>query len=111
MQIEGFKPAGIYYDKKYFPWGFSKSGDFTIAQAKILEIYGKRLLALEQKEISPESREEKRFVAVCDRDKAASSSLEIAWEKYRTVIEQKSSTHTFNRGKASSGDKDKPIEL
>jgi len=100
VQIDGFKPTGIYYDRKNFPWGFSKSGDFTIAQAKILEIYGKQLLALEQKEISPKTREEKQFVAVCNGEKAASSSLEIVWEKYRTVIEQRSSTRTFNRGKA-----------
>ena len=109
MQIEGFKPTGIYSDKKNFPWGFSKSGDFTIDQAKILEIYGKRLLALEQKEISPETQEEKRFVAVCDGDKVASSSLEITWEKYRTVIKQKSPTHTFNRSKIISGDKETSI--
>ena len=95
MEIEGFKLFGIYTDTKNFPWGFSKSGDFTIAEAEILTKYGKTLLALENKERAPTSQEQKQFVAVCEGKKAASSSVELAWAKYRSLTEKKGVVSAF----------------
>jgi len=95
MEIEGFKPSGVYSDTKNFPWGFSKSGDFTIAQSDILQKYGKVLLALENKEKAPLTPEEKRFIAVCSGKKTASSPLELAWMKYRSLTGRKNVVSAF----------------
>jgi len=104
MAIDGFKSFGIFSDTKNFPWGFKKSGDFTIAQAEILEKYGKALRALENKESPPATQEEKQFVAVCNGKAAASSPVELAWLKYRSLTEKKVVASAFGTIKVEPKD-------
>ena len=54
--------AKPYIDRQKFPYGFRKSGDFSITEADLLTNYGKTLLGLESGELLPESEDEKHFV-------------------------------------------------
>lgn len=54
--IHGFIFTDKFYDDVHFPHGFGKSGDFTIAEAKLLTDIGKRLIALEQGLSKPENQ-------------------------------------------------------
>ena len=104
MKIEGFKLFGFYSDTKNFPWGFKKSGDFTITEAEILQTHGKVLLTLENKEKAPATQEEKRFIAVCRGEKIASSPVELAWAKYRSLTEKKGVVSAFGTLKVEPKD-------
>ncbi len=65
-----------------FPYGFKKSGDFSIVEAHILTTYGDTLSALESAELQPINEEEKRFVMVATGQAAATTAIEKAWLKY-----------------------------
>lgn len=104
MEIKGFESSGSFYDDKNFPWGFSRCGNFTIAQAEILSTYGKTLRALENKEKTPTTAEEKQFVAVCRGKQEAATPLEITWMKYRLLTTKKDTISAFGTSNTKSED-------
>ena len=67
--IHGFIQTERFYDDVHFPHGFSKSGDFTIADAELLSCIGQRLLMLEQGTAIPENKVEEQFIFLCARTK------------------------------------------
>ena len=54
--------AKPFIDRVKFPYGFKKSGDFSISEANLLSLYGRTLNALETGELQAESEDEKHFV-------------------------------------------------
>jgi len=102
MAKEGFESSSTFYDDKNFPWGFNRCGDFTIAQADILSKYGKTLLALEKKDRSPSTPEEKQFVAVCRGKKHPSTPIEMTWVKYRSLTGNKITVSVFGSSAANA---------
>lgn len=95
MNIEGFEKAGPFYDHKFFRVGFRRCGEFTIAQADLLENYGKTLLALSKGEKEPTTKEESNFVAFSTGQKPAESPLEHTWAKYQALIKKKNCVNAF----------------
>ncbi len=85
-----------FTDYKNFPRGFTKSGDFTIAQSKILETYGNSLIALKDgiklTEIELNGIELKRLTNTLDTQKA--------WIKYNTLINKTKAGMFLGGGKA-----------
>jgi len=104
MKIEDFESSGSFFDDKNFPWGFSRCGNFTIAQAEILGKYGKTLRALEHKEKTPATPEEKQFVAVCRGKREASTLIEITWIKYLSLTTQKDTVSAFGNSNSKPED-------
>ena len=51
--------AKPFIDRVKFPYGFKKSGDFSISEANLLSLYGRTLNALETGELQAESEDEK----------------------------------------------------
>lgn len=95
MNIEGFEISAPYNDRKHFPYGFHRSGEFTIAQADIIVNYGKILSQLEQGNKNAETIEEKNFVAVCKGEKVPESPIESTWYKYRSLLNKKHNVSPF----------------
>ncbi len=89
------KAVRHFYDDQKFPRGFHKSGDFTLAEAEALTIYGVTMRALESGSMVPESEEEKRFVLVVENQLEASSVAEKAWAKYVRLTRSKRHFHTL----------------
>lgn len=95
MKVQGFEASAPFYDNRRFRAGFRRCGEFTIAQAEILENYGRTLLALEQGTKAPKTKEEKSFVSVCKGNKEPQTLVELAWIKYKTLANKKHTVNAF----------------
>ncbi|MCE2573147.1 DUF413 domain-containing protein [Motilimonas eburnea] len=84
-----FACGAAFYDDQSFPYGFKRSGDFTIKEAELLESIGRTLMALAKGEQTPMTDEEKRFVKVAQGEVPAESVVEKVWIKYRTLAKGK----------------------
>ncbi|CAM3909135.1 hypothetical protein VA7868_01144 [Vibrio aerogenes CECT 7868] len=85
-----------FYDNKAFPRGFSKSGNFTLAEDDILSSYGQTLQALESGEIMPVNTEEKHFLKALRNPGKSKSKIEKTWLKYIQIARGRKSFHTLN---------------
>ena len=79
-------PQKPFIDRQHFPYGFKKSGDFSITEANLLSQYGKTLAGLESGELTPETADETHFVAMLKGEEAAENSLEKAWAVMDTPL-------------------------
>ncbi|NRB42526.1 MAG: DUF413 domain-containing protein [Pseudomonadales bacterium] len=102
MDIRGFEAGSQFQDSRHFPVGFSRSGEFTLHQAEILEQYGHVLKDLENGQQKAKGREQKHFIAVCSGSKEAESMLEKAWLKYRTLTHVDTVASAFGQLKSQS---------
>lgn len=85
-----------FYDNVHFYRGFSKSGDFTLAEDEMLTYFGTTLLALESGQLEPESQTESDFVDMTKGNREASTKLERTWMKYVHLARGKKSFYTLN---------------
>ena len=65
-----------------YPYGLSRSGDFTRKQAALLEQHGEAYKELQTGIRKPVTREEKEFVAACRGEKEPETEHELVWFKY-----------------------------
>src|SRR5690554_3009016 len=75
-----------FNDFKNYPYGFARSGDFSIRESELLAKHGSLIAALMSGELEPESAEEQSLLAVARGEKAADSAIGKAWSKYQTRI-------------------------
>ncbi|XOV79817.1 MAG: DUF413 domain-containing protein [Aestuariibacter sp.] len=75
-----------FHDPKNYPYGFSRSGDFSIAEANALQQYGNLISALVSGNISASNDEDKSLLAVANGEKAPDTLAERAWSKYLARI-------------------------
>ncbi|NVK54858.1 MAG: DUF413 domain-containing protein [Alteromonadaceae bacterium] len=99
-------PQKQFIDRQHFPYGFRKSGDFSITEADILSGYGKTLAALESGELVPENAEEQRFIEVLKGETPASSTLEKAWLKYIKLARNRKQFYTLHSSASNQSDFD-----
>lgn len=81
-----FQVERKFWDDEHFPYGFARSGDFTLEQAMLMETYGLAYIALARGERTPKSKQEKDFVAFCQGKKAAENAHEKTWRCYSEKI-------------------------
>jgi uncharacterized protein YifE (UPF0438 family) len=82
-----------FSDSKHYPYGFARSGDFSITESKLLQSYGSLFAALVDGKISPENEEEQTYLESALGHRAPSTPQEKTWLKYQARI---------NRPKAAS---------
>ncbi|PTB86195.1 hypothetical protein C9940_03390 [Pseudidiomarina aestuarii] len=75
-----------FNDFKHYPYGFARSGDFSIRESDLLAKHGSLISALMSGELEPQSAEEQSLLAVARGEKAADSPVERAWSKYQARI-------------------------
>ncbi|QGX60557.1 DUF413 domain-containing protein [Alteromonas mediterranea] len=75
-----------FADKKNYPYGFARSGDFSINESKLLQAHGSLFAALVDGKITPENDEEQAYLesALGHRDPA--TPQEKTWLKYQSRI-------------------------
>ena len=95
-----------FIDRLKFPYGFRKSGDFSITEADLLTKYGKTLLSLESGELSPESDDESHFVDFVNGKVPAENSVEKAWAKYVRLARGKKHFYTLHSSASNQSDFD-----
>lgn len=82
-----------FKDPKNYPYGFARSGDFSIKESQCLQQYGSLYAALVDGELQPQNQEDHYFLATAHGDAEANTPQLKAWMKYQTRI---------NRPKAGS---------
>ncbi|WP_036537278.1 DUF413 domain-containing protein [Oceanobacter kriegii] len=98
-----FESSKKFYDDTNFPRGFHRSGDFTRAQADLLESKGVVLKALHQGDQLPADEAETRFVQVCMGEAVAQSDVEKAWGRYLAALRRKQVYFTASSGAVTDG--------
>ncbi|MEO9946819.1 MAG: DUF413 domain-containing protein [Paraglaciecola sp.] len=109
----------LFNDPKNYPYGFSRSGDFSINESKALSQYGALIAALVDGEISPSTPEDESFLASAFGKQDPKSIAEKAWLKYQKRINRPKMGSIYGSHKASvdidsestDEDDDIPIEL
>jgi uncharacterized protein YifE (UPF0438 family) len=98
-----FECTRIFFDDKNYPKGISRSGDYSIAEVKIIETYGVVLLELTNGTRAPTTEEEIHFVEVIHDNAQATTKIEKAWLKYLQKTRTPRKLHTlFGRSKVES---------
>ncbi|MDU0356245.1 DUF413 domain-containing protein [Paraglaciecola aquimarina] len=78
--------ARLFADPKNYPYGFSRSGDFSIAESKALAELGCLIAALVDGLIEPQTDEEQGLLAAAFAKKEPETVAEKAWVKYQKRI-------------------------
>ncbi|MFC4700564.1 DUF413 domain-containing protein [Glaciecola siphonariae] len=76
----------LFSDPKNYPYGFSRSGDFSIAESKALNEYGCLFAALVDRQFAPSDEEDRQFLAAALGEVEPQSTAERAWLKYQKRI-------------------------
>ncbi|MFT5760041.1 MAG: hypothetical protein ACI9LM_004825 [Alteromonadaceae bacterium] len=110
MSQESFNVNRNFYDDRNYPRGMKRSGDFTLAEAELLEKYGVALMALSSGSRLPITDEEQHFVDVCRGNTIVGNTIERTWLKYQNIILTPKQFHTlFGRTKVEA-DEDEEVE-
>ncbi|MEX1221191.1 hypothetical protein SAMN06297229_2025 [Pseudidiomarina planktonica] len=75
-----------FNDFKNYPYGFARSGDFSIRESDLLAKHGSLISALMSGELEPQNNEEQSLLQVARGEKAAESPIEKTWSKYQSRI-------------------------
>lgn len=107
MKTEAIRPSSKpFIDRQKFPYGFKKSGDFSISEANILSQYGYTLLALENGDLEPESADEHAFVAFIKGQQECTTPIARAWAKYVRLARGKKHFYTLHSSASNQSDYD-----
>ncbi|AWL13236.1 UPF0438 protein [Saliniradius amylolyticus] len=106
-----------YADPTYYPYGFSRSGDFSIKESQLLSDYGCLISALLTGQVTAETEEDQQLLAVARGEQAPCTPVEKVWFKYQQRIHRPrygsiygSKTRTDSDG-SDIIDDDEPLEL
>ncbi len=71
-----------FFDDQHYPYGFSRSGDFTLSEVECLEKYGNLFRALSAGMVQDMTPEDEHFVQVVRGEVEPETLAEKAWLKY-----------------------------
>ena len=106
IQEKSFASDKKFFDDRNFPRGFQRSGDFTKAQALILESKGAAMKALHEGSRAPETDEEAQFVKTCLGEAQPSTDTEKTWAIYLRALRRKQIYFTASSAATSDGGSD-----
>ncbi|MBW8191017.1 DUF413 domain-containing protein [Neiella marina] len=98
-----------FQDFRNYPYGFSRSGDFSLKESQVLEQYGRLAAALADDLITPETEEEKRLQAVIRSELEPESALERVWMKYQKRINRPHVRALSAKSPSTEGDDDEDV--
>ncbi|WP_199610335.1 DUF413 domain-containing protein [Flocculibacter collagenilyticus] len=93
MSNNSFNAPKKFFDAINFAVGFSRSGEFTIREAQLLEANGVSYKALAENEITPTTEEEQQFVNTICHGYPPQNIHEKVWLKYLAAIKKKKTFH------------------
>ncbi|WP_299083940.1 DUF413 domain-containing protein [uncultured Paraglaciecola sp.] len=97
MNNTNIRPGKVLFSElKRFPYGFKKSGDFSIAEAEVLSIYGQTLHLLAMDTLEPESTEEAHFILVAKGLTPPDTTVERSWLKFIQLTSTKKNFFTLH---------------
>lgn len=97
----------VFSDPKNYPYGFSRSGDFSIAESKALNSFGCLFAALIDGKFEPENDDDHYIIAVAHGVEEPKDTAQRAWLKYQKRINRPKACSIHGTTKsASTGDDD-----
>ena len=75
-----------FVDKRNYPYGFARSGDFSINESKLLQAHGSLFAALVDGKITPSSDEEQAYLESALGHREPATPQEKVWLKYQSRI-------------------------
>ena len=81
-----FLVGRMFSDAKNYPYGFSRSGDFSINESKALAQYGCLIAALVDGHLEAQTSEDHGLLAAAFGKKEPEGPTEKAWVKYQKRI-------------------------
>lgn len=84
--VTSFATNRKFYDDSNFPYGFDRSGEFTVKQAQLLTERGCAYHDLANGSRTPSTDEEKKFVEFTQGVRMAETDDERTWSRYITVL-------------------------
>ena len=96
----------MFSDPKNYPYGFSRSGDFSINESKALTQYGCLMAALVDGEIAPETPEDHEFLKAAYGHQEPETAMEKAWVRYQRRINRPKMGSIYGSSKVASNDDD-----
>ncbi|OJF70262.1 hypothetical protein BK026_16600 [Alteromonas sp. V450] len=100
-----------FMDKKNYPYGFARSGDFSINESKLLQQHGSLFAALVDGKLAPETDEEQMYLESALGHREPSTPQEKAWLKYQARINRPKTASIYGSKKAAVEDVDDDDEL
>jgi uncharacterized protein YifE (UPF0438 family) len=88
----------VFSDPTNYPYGFSRSGDFTISESKALSHYGCLITALVNGQIEPSNAADERLLDVAFGCKSPEGLGEKAWVKYQKRINRPKPANIYGSG-------------
>ncbi|PWK45379.1 DUF413 domain-containing protein [Pleionea mediterranea] len=82
MQSRDYYLSRRFFDDKHYPYGFSRSGDFTLSEVQALEKHGVLFQALMEAKVLDTNEEDKLFIKVMKGKKQPQTLAQKAWLKY-----------------------------
>lgn len=104
----------VFSDHKHYPYGFSRSGDFSIAESKALSAYGCYYAALADGLLPATEKNEIAFIDALNGKLEAQDTAQRAWIKYQKRINRPktASIHGSShqtKDKSSANDSDEEL--
>jgi uncharacterized protein YifE (UPF0438 family) len=98
-----------FSDPKNYPYGFSRSGDFSISESNALVEYGCYIAALVDGHILAQSSEDITMLAAVHGDIEPISPAQRAWIKYQKRINRPKTDSIHGSKKAATQEHDEQI--
>ncbi|TRW48512.1 DUF413 domain-containing protein [Aliidiomarina halalkaliphila] len=95
-----------FNDFRNYPYGFARSGDFSIRESDALLHYGCLITAMLNGDFAPETKEDKSLLAVAKGEQAPETAVEKAWAKYQARINRPKVGSMYGRSKVVEDDSD-----
>lgn len=96
----------VFSDAKNYPYGFKRSGDFSIAESTALSAYGCYIAALIDGNIQPSDKDDISILAAAHGDIEPQDVAQRAWLKYQKRINRPKTGSIYGTKKAASQEDD-----
>jgi uncharacterized protein YifE (UPF0438 family) len=99
----------LFSDPKNYPYGFSRSGDFSISESRALSDYGCLIAALVDGQVTPQDDEDKQLLASALGQAEPQSAAERAWLRYQKRINRPKTGSIYGTAKVSVSQNDDEV--
>ena len=99
----------VFSDPKNYPYGFSRSGDFSISESNALSQYGCYISALVNGTLKPSCGEDKATLAAAKGEIEPTDTAQRAWIKYQKRINRPKTGSIYGTQKTASRDDDELV--
>lgn len=99
----------VFSDPKHYPYGFSRSGDFSISESRALSQYGCLIAALVAGHIEPTCAEDKSLLDAAFGNSEPSTLGEKAWIKYQKRIHRPKLGNIYGSCRVNSENNDEDV--